>query len=272
MSELTNRRPAASVPHSAGAASNDGSRVLEAELQENRQLNRRVAELTDLVADLLVPLARHDDADVDAIVEPLPARSSDQPVGHLDLPVVVVPRRGLEDRVGHTVGVKARLRSRVPRTVSDTALMPSRAGSRRRSDQVAQAGLLYAETGRLVPRLVRGHAAGGVDPATGTHERLRAPAARVSSGATPRRTSAASSSGVKLQRVLLPVKALGLKCRTSMCPVYSPNRSTAAVSASASVMSTGSSRRHPEGLDLGGQLGEHALVEADQGHVVPLRA
>lgn len=42
--------------------------VLEAELQEHRQLNRRVAELTDLVADLLVPLARHDQAAVDEIV------------------------------------------------------------------------------------------------------------------------------------------------------------------------------------------------------------
>jgi hypothetical protein len=42
--------------------------ALEAELQEHRQLSRRVAELTDLVADLLVPLARHDQAEVEAIV------------------------------------------------------------------------------------------------------------------------------------------------------------------------------------------------------------
>lgn len=31
--------------------------ALEAEVQENRQLNRRIAELTDVVAELLVPLA-----------------------------------------------------------------------------------------------------------------------------------------------------------------------------------------------------------------------
>ena len=33
---------------------------LEAEVQECRQLNQRLAELTDIVADLLVPLARGD--------------------------------------------------------------------------------------------------------------------------------------------------------------------------------------------------------------------
>ncbi len=42
--------------------------VLEAELQEQRQLNRRIAELTDVVAELLVPLARHDQAAVDGIL------------------------------------------------------------------------------------------------------------------------------------------------------------------------------------------------------------
>jgi hypothetical protein len=42
--------------------------VLEAEAQENRRLNRRVAELTDLVAELVVPLARRDDADVEAVL------------------------------------------------------------------------------------------------------------------------------------------------------------------------------------------------------------
>lgn len=35
---------------------------LEAEVQECRQLNLRLAELTDLVTDLLVPLARGDEA------------------------------------------------------------------------------------------------------------------------------------------------------------------------------------------------------------------
>lgn len=38
--------------------------ALEAEVQECRQLNQRLAELTDLVTDLLVPLARGDEAGV----------------------------------------------------------------------------------------------------------------------------------------------------------------------------------------------------------------
>ena len=38
--------------------------ALEAEVQENRRLNRRVAELTDLVTELVVPLARRADAEV----------------------------------------------------------------------------------------------------------------------------------------------------------------------------------------------------------------
>lgn len=43
-------------------------RELETAVQENRQLNRRVAELTDLVAELLVPLARRDDEKVDVLL------------------------------------------------------------------------------------------------------------------------------------------------------------------------------------------------------------
>jgi hypothetical protein len=43
--------------------------ALEAEVQEQRQLNRRVAELTDLVAELLVPLAGQDDGTVRGIVD-----------------------------------------------------------------------------------------------------------------------------------------------------------------------------------------------------------
>ena len=43
-------------------------RELEAEVQENRRLNRLVAELTDLVTELVVPLARRDDAGVDAVL------------------------------------------------------------------------------------------------------------------------------------------------------------------------------------------------------------
>ena len=42
--------------------------VMEDEMQEHRQLSRRVAELTDLIADLLVPLAQHDQAKVDEII------------------------------------------------------------------------------------------------------------------------------------------------------------------------------------------------------------
>ena len=35
--------------------------ALEAEVQENRQLHRRVAELTDVVAELLLPVADRDE-------------------------------------------------------------------------------------------------------------------------------------------------------------------------------------------------------------------
>ena len=56
------------MPHE-GAACTHGCVCLEAEVQENRRLNRRVAELTDLVAELVVPLARRDDADVAAVLE-----------------------------------------------------------------------------------------------------------------------------------------------------------------------------------------------------------
>ena len=42
--------------------------ALEDEVQENRQLNRRIAELTDVVAELLLPLADRDDARVDQLL------------------------------------------------------------------------------------------------------------------------------------------------------------------------------------------------------------
>ena len=35
--------------------------ALEAEMQENRQLHRRIAELTDVVGELLLPIADRDD-------------------------------------------------------------------------------------------------------------------------------------------------------------------------------------------------------------------
>ena len=40
--------------------------ALEAEVQECRQLSLRVAELTDIVTDLLVPLARADEDELKA--------------------------------------------------------------------------------------------------------------------------------------------------------------------------------------------------------------
>lgn len=42
--------------------------ALEAEVQENRQLNRRIAELTDVVAELLVPLAERDETRAPAVL------------------------------------------------------------------------------------------------------------------------------------------------------------------------------------------------------------
>lgn len=44
-------------------------RALEDEVQEQRQLNRRIAELTDVVAELLVPLADRDEARVAEVLE-----------------------------------------------------------------------------------------------------------------------------------------------------------------------------------------------------------
>jgi cell shape-determining protein MreC len=43
--------------------------VLEDEVQENRRLNRRVAELLDLVEELLVPIAQRDEAKVKAYLD-----------------------------------------------------------------------------------------------------------------------------------------------------------------------------------------------------------
>ena len=43
-------------------------RDLEAEVQENRRLNRRIAELTDVVAELLVPIADRDEAKVQELL------------------------------------------------------------------------------------------------------------------------------------------------------------------------------------------------------------
>lgn len=44
-------------------------RALEEEVQELRQLNRRIAELTDVVAELLIPLQDRDEAKVAEVLE-----------------------------------------------------------------------------------------------------------------------------------------------------------------------------------------------------------
>ena len=43
-------------------------RELEAEVQENRHLNRRIAELTDVVTELLIPLETRDAERVDEVL------------------------------------------------------------------------------------------------------------------------------------------------------------------------------------------------------------
>jgi hypothetical protein len=43
--------------------------VLEAEVQENRNLNLRVAELVDLVQELLIPVASQDRERIEAALE-----------------------------------------------------------------------------------------------------------------------------------------------------------------------------------------------------------
>ncbi len=73
MSDLrTNLVKARSAALRVQAARGAGVRArldaLEAEVQENRRLNRRIAELTDLVTELVVPLARREDAEVDEIL------------------------------------------------------------------------------------------------------------------------------------------------------------------------------------------------------------
>ena len=42
--------------------------ALEVEVQENRQLHRRVAELTDVVAELLLPVAARDEARIQELL------------------------------------------------------------------------------------------------------------------------------------------------------------------------------------------------------------
>ncbi|WP_244931383.1 DUF6752 domain-containing protein [Nocardioides sp. W7] len=49
--------------------------ALEEEAQENRQLNRRIAELTDVVTELLIPLSERDE---DRVAEVLAAYRAGQ--------------------------------------------------------------------------------------------------------------------------------------------------------------------------------------------------
>ncbi len=42
---------------------------LEAEVQECRQVNLRLAELTDVVAELLLPVAQRDEARIDEVLK-----------------------------------------------------------------------------------------------------------------------------------------------------------------------------------------------------------
>lgn len=66
---LVKARSAARRAHTArGTGVRARLDALEAEVQENRRLNRRIAELTDLVAELVVPLARREDAEVHEVL------------------------------------------------------------------------------------------------------------------------------------------------------------------------------------------------------------
>ncbi|MEP9381758.1 DUF6752 domain-containing protein [Nocardioides cheoyonin] len=48
--------------------------ALEAEVQEQRQLNRRIAELTDVVAELLIPLQDRDPGRAEELLDAYRAR------------------------------------------------------------------------------------------------------------------------------------------------------------------------------------------------------
>ena len=65
---VTARTVARRVQAARGAGVRARLDALEAEVQENRRLNRRVAELTDLVTELMVPLARREEAEVEEIL------------------------------------------------------------------------------------------------------------------------------------------------------------------------------------------------------------
>ena len=65
---LVKARSAARRANARGAGVRARLDALEAEVQENRRLNRRIAELSDLVTELVVPLARREDAEVQEVL------------------------------------------------------------------------------------------------------------------------------------------------------------------------------------------------------------
>jgi hypothetical protein len=68
MTDLAHRARAAHRRLRERAGLRERVRVLEAEVQENRQLNRRIAELTDVVTELLIPLESRDHERVDEVL------------------------------------------------------------------------------------------------------------------------------------------------------------------------------------------------------------
>jgi hypothetical protein len=68
MTDLAHRARAARRRLRERAGLRERVRVLEAEVQENRQLNRRIAELTDVVTELLIPLESRDHERVDEVL------------------------------------------------------------------------------------------------------------------------------------------------------------------------------------------------------------
>lgn len=57
------------VLEEANAAAQERISQLEADLQETRRINRRIAELTDVVQELLLPVAQRDEAAVNEFVD-----------------------------------------------------------------------------------------------------------------------------------------------------------------------------------------------------------
>lgn len=67
--KIRNRVESWRTERGSGATVRARLRALEDEVQELRQLNRRIAELTDVVAELLVPIQDRDEAKVNEVLE-----------------------------------------------------------------------------------------------------------------------------------------------------------------------------------------------------------